>query len=161
MEQVNVALEKFQRTVAVEVDTARAWQVLTSVEQVTTWVGIVHTVVEIEPLKSYTAVLEDRLGPFNLRADLAISVDVVEEGAAIHMEASGRDRAINSKIDIEGDLRLSSEPSGRTQLTVSGRYQITGRVAAMGAGIIRKKGDMAVEEFFSNAVRVLSQAASQ
>jgi uncharacterized protein len=155
MEPAEMALEKFERTVDVGADAGRAWQVLTDVQELTTWVGIIHSVTELERLKSYTAVLEDRVGPFNLRADLSISVDVVEEGSAIHVEASGRDRAINSKIDILGDLRLAGLPSGGSRLTVSGSYQVTGRATAMGAGIVRRKGDLAIEQFFSSAIRVL------
>lgn len=150
-----MALEKFARTVDVSTSADRAWRVLTDVEELTTWVGIIHSVTELQRLKSYTAVLEDRVGPFKLRADLSISVVVVEEGSAIHVEASGQDRAINSKIDVLGDLRLVGLPAGGSQLTVTGSYQVTGRAAAMGAGIVRRKGDLTVEQFFSSAIRVL------
>jgi carbon monoxide dehydrogenase subunit G len=150
-----MALEKFTRTIDVSVSADRAWQVLTNVEELTSWVGIVHSATELERLKSYTAVLEDRVGPFHLRADLSISVDVLEEGSAIHVEASGQDRAVNSKISILGDLRLTELPAGGCQLTVTGSYQVTGRVASMGGGIVRRKGDLAVEQFFSGAIRAL------
>lgn len=151
-----MALEKFERTIEVSAGTDRAWAVLTDVEELATWVGIIHSVVENERLKSYTAVLEDRVGPFNLRADLSISVVVVEEGAAIHVEASGRDRAINSKIDVAGDLRLAPSPSGGSEVTVAGSYQVTGRATTMGAGIVRRKGDLAVEQFFTRAAAALN-----
>lgn len=150
-----MALEKFSRTVDVSASANQAWRVLTDVEELATWVGIIHSVTELQWLKSYTAVLEDRVGPFSLRADLSISVDVISEGSAIHVEASGQDRAINSKIDVLGDLRLAGLPAGGSQLTVSGSYQVTGRATSMGAGIVRRKGDLAIEQFFSSAVRVL------
>lgn len=156
-----MALEKVERTVVVDADQRRAWEVLTDVGEFTSWVGIVHTVKEIEHMKSYTAVLEDKVGPFNLRADLAVSVQVIDDGSIIRVEASGRDRAVNSKIDIEGTLSLSGQPSGRTELTVRGSYQVTGRVATMGAGIIRKKGDMAIEQFFAGAQKALSAPNGQ
>jgi carbon monoxide dehydrogenase subunit G len=151
-----MALEKFERTIDVSAGPDRAWAVLTDVEELATWVGLIHSVTELERLKSYTAVLEDRVGPFNLRADLSISVDVVEEGTAIHVEASGRDRAINSKIDVAGDLRLAGLPDGGSRLTIAGSYRVSGRATTMGAGIVRRKGDLAVEQFFSNAGRALN-----
>lgn len=151
-----MALEKLDRTVVVDADPQRAWQVVTDVGEITSWVGIVHSVKEIERLKSYTAVLEDKVGPFNLRADLTVSVDASDDGTAIRVKASGRDRALNSKIDIEGTLTLSGHPSGGTELTVRGSYQVTGRVATMGAGVVRKKGDSAVEQFFEGAGNVLN-----
>lgn len=153
-----MALEKVERTVLVEAERRRAWEVLTDVGVFASWVGIVHSVKEIEHLKSYTAVLEDRVGPFSLRADLTVSVDV-DDGTVVHVEASGRDRAVNSKIDIEGTLTLSEQPSGGTELSVRGSYQVTGRVATMGAGIVRKKGDMAIEQFLAGARQALSASA--
>jgi len=155
MELARMALEKFTRTIGVSTSADQAWQVLTDVEELTTWIGVIHSATELERLKSYTAVLEDRVGPFHLRADLSISVDVLEEGSAIHVEASGQDRAVNSKISILGDLRLTGLASGGSQLTVNGSYQVTGRVATMGAAIVRRKGDLAVEQFFSSAIRAL------
>jgi uncharacterized protein len=150
-----VPLETFAKTISVAAEPRRAWEVLTNVQELATWVGIIHSATEIEPLKSYSAVLQDRVGPFNLRADLSINVAVVEDGTAIDVHASGRDRALDSKIDIEGNLRLAGAPSGGSQLSVQGSYQVTGRAVAVGAGIVRKKGDLAVEQFVSNALRVL------
>jgi len=152
-----VALEKFARTVDLASDIERCWSVLTDVDELVSWVSIVHSAREIERLASYTAVLESKVGPFNLRADLEISVDVIEEGAEVAVKASGRDRAINSKIDIEG--RMSLRPNdGGTTLHVSGKYEVTGRATSLGAGIMRKKGDTAVNEFIAGAKRVLGSA---
>jgi len=156
-----VTIGKFERTIAVAADRERAWQVLTDVEELVTWVGIVHTVTELERLKAYSAILEDRMGPFNLRADLSIAVDIVKEGSAVRVQASGRDRSINSKIDIEGDLSLSSQASGQVEITVRGSYEVTGRIATMGAGVVRKKSDTAVEQFFSGIERVLGNQGQQ
>lgn len=151
-------LETFAKTISLAAEPRRAWEVLTDVQELATWVGIIHSATEIERLKSYSAVLQDRVGPFNLRADLSIDVAVIEDGEAIDIHASGRDRALDSKIDIEGNLRLAGVPSGGSELSVRGSYQVTGRAAALGAGIVRKKGDVAIEQFFSSAVRVLGAA---
>jgi carbon monoxide dehydrogenase subunit G len=150
-----VTLERFERTVELESDAARCWSVLTDVEELVSWVDILHSAHELEPLQSYTAVLESKVGPFNLRADLSISVKVVEEGTAVAVTASGRDRAINSQIDIEGHLRLQPAPKGGTALTVSGKYEVTGRATSLGSGIVRKKGENAVTQFVAGAQRTL------
>lgn len=39
-----------------------------------------------------------------------------------------------------------------------GTYEVTGRVATLGAGAIRKKGDRVLEGFFENAERELAVA---
>jgi carbon monoxide dehydrogenase subunit G len=156
-----LATENFERTVIVSSDVERSWALLTDVHELVSWVRILHSAQEIDHLKTYTAVLEDKVGPFALRADLAIEVKVLTEGAAVDVVASGRDRAINSQIDIEGSMRLTPLPSGGTQLTLSGKYQVTGRATSLGAGMVRKKGDAAVEEFLGNAIRTLGPAEPQ
>jgi carbon monoxide dehydrogenase subunit G len=155
-----VALEKFTRTLELASGPDRCWSVLTDVEELVSWVRILHSATELEPLRSYSAVLEDRVGPFALRADLSIEVNVLEAGSAVDVSASGRDRAINSQIDIEGSLRLEVLASAGTRLRLTGQYQVTGRAAALGAGVVRKKGDAAVDEFLGNAVRVLGSVDS-
>lgn len=150
-----MAEQKFERTMDLASDMAQSWAVLTDVAELASWASIIHSVKEVEHLRSYTAVLEDRVGPFSLRADLSIAVTVLVEGEALDVVASGRDRAASSRIDVEGHLRLSALPDGGTRLTVAGKYAVSGRVATFGAGIVRKKGDAAVEEFFGNAGRVL------
>lgn len=157
---VKVSLEKFERSIDLGSDIERCWSVLTDVEELVSWVGILHSAREVERLRSYTAVLESKFGAFNLRADLSIAVEVIEDGTAVAVEASGRDRAINSQIAIEGHLRLAPLPEGGTTLSVSGKYQVTGRATSLGAGIVRKKGDTAVTEFVAGAERALGSADS-
>jgi carbon monoxide dehydrogenase subunit G len=149
-----MASEKFNRTATVAADAATTWSALTDVDRLAAWVGILHQVKEIERLDTYTAVLEDRVGPFKLRADMAVDVRVPEEGVRVEVSASGRDRAVDSKIAIRAALSLS-ESQGGTTVHLVGDYQVTGRVASMGGGIIRKKADVVLDDFFTSAEREL------
>jgi len=151
-----MASEHFTRDLVVDSDPERCWAVLTDVEQVASWVTIAHDVTEIERLSTYTAVLQDKLGPFKLRALLDIRVEVLEDGRRVRMRASGKDVQINSQITVDATLSLRSTESGGTVVATDGTYQIVGRVAAMGAGVIRKKADKILEEFFMNAAAELS-----
>jgi carbon monoxide dehydrogenase subunit G len=149
-----MASEKFNRSTTFAADAATAWTALTDVDRLARWVGILHDVKEIERLDTYTAVLEDRVGPFKLRADLSVDVTVPEEGVRVEVAASGKDRAVDSKIAIKAVLSLA-ESEGGTTVTLEGDYQVTGRVASMGGGIIRKKADGVLDDFFTNAEREL------
>jgi carbon monoxide dehydrogenase subunit G len=149
-----MASEKFDRSTTVAADAAATWSALTDVDKLASWVGILYDVKEIERLDAYTAVLEDRVGPFKLRADLAVDVTVPEEGVRVEVSASGRDRAVDSKIAINAALSLS-ESDGGTTVHLEGTYQVTGRVASMGGGIIRKKADGVLDDFFTNVEREL------
>ncbi|MGV9796512.1 CoxG family protein [Mycobacterium sp. NPDC003449] len=153
-----MALEEFSRSVEVQADRERTWEVLTDVEILAGWVGIVHSVEEIRHLERYRAVLQDKVGPFKLRADLAIVVTVEDTGRRVAVSASGRDRAVDSKIKVDAVLALSDRGEG-TEITVTGSYQVTGKVAGMGSGVIHKKADRILDDFFGNVSRELKAAA--
>lgn len=149
-----MASEKFARTLRVSADPEAAWETLTDVDRLAGWVGIVHDVQEISRLEKYTAVLQDRVGPFKLRADLDVTAEVLEPGRHIKISASGRDRQVDSRISVSATLALVPEDAG-TSVEVEGSYQVTGRVAAMGGGVIKKKADGILEDFFGNAADAL------
>lgn len=150
-----MAGEKFERTLRVSADAGRAWETLTDVDVLAGWVGIVHDVEEITHLESYTAVLQDRVGPFKLRADLKVTAEVLEPGRRIHIAASGRDRQVDSRISVDATLALVGSGESGTSVEVEGNYQVTGRAAGMGGGVIKKKADKVIAEFFDNAAEAL------
>jgi len=153
-----MAQESFTRTINVRSERPHVWDVLTDVETLAGWVGIVHSVSELQHLERYRAVLQDKVGPFKLRADLAISVTVEEDGRRVSVSAAGRDRAVDSRIKVDAVLDLGEAQDG-TAINVEGTYQVTGKVATMGGGIIRKKADGILDDFFENAAGALNPAA--
>jgi len=146
-----MATANFARDLTVTASPEQTWTVLTDVDRLASWVGIVQDVVELSRLEKYSAVLMDRVGPFKLRADLEINVTVVRDGEEVEVEASGRDRAVDSRIAVRARLRLSAAEHGGSTIATEGRYEVTGRVASMGSGVIQKKADRILEDFFSKA----------
>jgi carbon monoxide dehydrogenase subunit G len=117
----------------------------------------VHDLREIEPLKKYTTVLQDKVGPFALKADLSIDVAADDAARRLKVSGSGEDRQIASRISAALDLGVTSVDGG-SDIAVTGRYEITGKVATLGAGAIRKKGDKVLADFFANLERELGAA---
>ena len=147
-------LQDVARTVHVAASPDQVWSVLLDFPRVASWLKVVRDLRELEPMRKYTTVLEDRVGPFALRADLAI--DVATDGAArtLRVSGAGEDRQIASRITAALDLTVAPRESG-TDVVVKGRYEITGRIATLGSGAIRKKGDKVLEDFFGNLTREL------
>jgi carbon monoxide dehydrogenase subunit G len=145
--------QEFARTIRLDARPDAVRASVLDVRRVASWLSIVREVRDVEPPRRYAALLEDRMGPFALRADLDVAVDASDPGA-LHVSASGEDRQVASRITATIDLELAPQDGG-TLLAVKGRYEITGRVATLGAGAIRKKGDRLLEEFFANAAREL------
>jgi carbon monoxide dehydrogenase subunit G len=145
----------FSRDILVPAEATSVWETVTDVQRVAGWVSVVGAVEEIEHLARYSAVLADRLGPFKLSADLDVEVTEIEDGRSIAFVADGEDRQVASRIRIVAALQLAPSDTG-TSVVVAGMYEVTGRVASLGASMIRSKGDKILEEFFAAVVRELS-----
>jgi carbon monoxide dehydrogenase subunit G len=148
--------QDFSKTTAIAARPEDVWAALLDFQRVASWLSIVGQVREVEPMRRYTALLEDRVGPFALRADLAVSVTADEAQRRLHVAASGEDRQVASRIGATLDVTVSSDGDGAS-LAATGRYEITGRIATLGAPAIRKKGDKVLDEFFANASRDLAK----
>ena len=138
------------------------WPRLLDVHAVASWLPIMHSVTEVSSGatgidgSSFQAAFEDRVGPFTLRADLHIEVAGVRDSEEVAIRARGEDRQIRSRIMIDAAARLSDAGPGRTRVHLSGSYEITGRVATLGAGVIRSKATKLIDTFCTNAVQGLS-----
>ncbi|HET8568997.1 MAG TPA: SRPBCC domain-containing protein [Candidatus Limnocylindria bacterium] len=140
------------RDVRLAVPPERAWTALLDFDRVASWLPIVHRLRAVEPGRRYAAVLEDRVGPFALRADLTVDVAADEQARRLRVTASGEDRQVASRISATLEVTVTPDGDGAL-LAARGRYEITGRVATLGASAIRKKGEHALDQFFANAAR--------
>ena len=139
--------QEFSELVIVEGTPEAAWAVVGDITTVLSWISIVGEADCVEPGRRYGAVLEDRLGPFKLRADLAIDVAAEASARRIVARAEGEDRQIGSRLTVDVELEVG-ERDGGTAIAVTGAYEVTGRPASLGAGSIRKKASKVLDEFF-------------
>jgi carbon monoxide dehydrogenase subunit G len=146
-------LQEFAKTIALDASPELVWKAVLDFHRVASWLSIVREVRDVDPPRRYAALLEDRVGPFAMRADLDLTVET-GEGRRLKVVAGGEDRQVASRISATIELTVSSRDEG-TALDVKGRYEVTGKVATLGAGAIRKKGDRILQEFFDSATKEL------
>lgn len=147
-----MASEEFRREVVVAADIQTTWQVLTEVDTLVDWIQIIDELVQQTHLERYSAVLMDRIGPFKLRADLDIWVSEVVDGERLRVRAAGEDRQVSSRIEIDVVLEISESPAlDAVTVTIGGSYQVTGKVATMGGGMIRQKATKVLDQFVARA----------
>jgi carbon monoxide dehydrogenase subunit G len=151
--------QDFQETVRLDAPRAQVWGTVSDIPAVLGWISIVESVREVEPGRRYSAVLQDRLGPFKLRADLDIAVDERDEQRLIRAHGAGEDRQIGSRLIIDVTMALAESDAG-TSVDVAGSYEVTGRPATLGAGSIRKKAGKVLSEFFGSAERAMAGQVS-
>ena len=155
--------EAVDREFVVEAARDVVWPRLLDVHAVASWLPIMHSVTEVSTGtdsidgSSFQAAFEDKVGPFSLRADLHIEVSGVHDGEEVAIRARGEDRQIRSRIMIDAAARLSDAAPGRTRVQLVGSYEITGRVATLGAGVIRSKATKLIDTSCTNATAGLSE----
>ena len=150
-------LQDVSRTVRVAASPERAWSTILDFPRVASWLKVVRDLREVEPMRRYTTVLEDRVGPFAMRADLAIDVTADDAAKRLTVSGAGEDRQIASRISASLDLAVVRQGEG-SDVVVTGKYEITGKIATLGAGAIKRKGDKVLEDFFSNLTTELGAA---
>ena len=62
-------LQEFTKTIRLDASPELVWNAVLDVHRVASWLSIVREVRDVEPPRRYAALLEDRLGPFAMRAD--------------------------------------------------------------------------------------------
>jgi carbon monoxide dehydrogenase subunit G len=145
----------FDRRIELGCPVNEVWATVTDIERLVSWISILHSARELEPLATYTATLEDRIGPFRLRADLDVRLSEVRPPLALTVRAEGEDRQVGSRIAVTSTLTLA-ETGQATTLSVTGRYEVTGKAASLGSSSIRKKGDTILNQFCDRAASELA-----
>ncbi len=152
--EYGVPAANFARELELAVPPESCWTTLIDVPTLVTWISVLDEGHEIEPLQRYSAVLTDKIGPFRLKADLGITLSDVVPARQVRLRAAGEDRQVGSRISVEAEVRLTGAGQG-TELSVTGSYEVVGRVATLGAGTIRKKAEKLMDEFFGNLKQAL------
>jgi len=137
---------EFDRSIEVETPAEQVWARILELDCIPGWVPIIHDLEEIEHLARYEAVLQDSVGPFKLSADLDIFVTEHEHPSWIRIHVDGEDRHVGSRVRIEGTLTLEPTDAG-SRLRFHGEYEVTGRVATLGASMIRTKATAMLDAF--------------
>lgn len=145
----------FDRSLNTASTSTQAWALLTDVTRLVDWIEIIENANEVEPLARYTAVLRDQIGPFKLRADLNINVRDVDVEKRMVLRAEGQDRQVGARLVVEAAMELDTSDLEATSVRVSGSYEVTGRVASMGAATINKKAQKILDQFFTRAASEL------
>ncbi|MDO8485546.1 MAG: SRPBCC domain-containing protein [Candidatus Limnocylindrales bacterium] len=105
----------------------------------------------------YTTLLVERLGPFQVRIPLTIDVSEDAAGRQIVARVSGDDRAGQARV--RGEVRATVRPSDDGSIVeVASEVEVLGRMAALGAAPMRRRGDQVFDQFVRNIGFVVEQS---
>jgi carbon monoxide dehydrogenase subunit G len=115
----------------------------------------------VEPERRYRATIRDRVGPFRI----AIPLDVRVERAAppgahgegrLDVSAAGRDSVVGSPVTVTLEVTVAPGDTGGTRLTLDGHGDVSGKLAALGQGVIERKTRETLDRFGTNLTALIS-----
>ncbi|ANN79683.1 CoxG family protein [Bordetella flabilis] len=129
---------------------SQLWAIFFDVKRVATLIPGCENVVEVEKLKTFSAVMRQKIGPFKLEVPTRIDIDSYEIERQVSLKAIGTDKATGTTIDVRMVVNLDEQRDGDDvlcKLDVSASMQVAGRLASLGYPIVRKRSEQLFAEF--------------
>ncbi len=148
---------RFEERLQVPVPRSAAWSFLWQTERLAACIPGCEELEEIVRGQSYKAVFADRIGPYQVRFDMTISVVEAVEPERVKLTASGRDARMGVSQKLELTVGLDEPSPAVTGMNVVADVEILGRVATLGQFVIKRKVKSVIEQFTENVRQEMAQ----
>ena len=107
--------------------------------------------------------LSSQLGPFQISAPLVVEIleDDRESGNLV-IVAQGEDKTVGTRLLIRANATI--QPDSATAgaiVSLNGAYEVSGKVANLGSGLVKRHADRMLTEFWWNLLKVMDRRATQ
>lgn len=129
---------------------SQLWAIFFDVKRVATLIPGCENVEEVEKLKTFSAVMRQKIGPFKLEVPTQIDIESYEIEQQVALKALGTDKATGTTIDVRMVVNLQEQRDGEDvlcKLDVGASMQVAGRLASLGYPIVRKRSEQLFAEF--------------
>ncbi|MBY4596448.1 SRPBCC domain-containing protein [Ottowia caeni] len=129
---------------------AELWAIFFDVERVAALIPGCEQVTEVEPLRRFSAVMKQKIGPFKLEVPTRIEIESHIPQQQVVLVASGIDKFTSTTIDVRMKVDLAEQraDSGTAcQLHIDASMQVAGRLASLGYPIVKKRSEEIFAEF--------------
>ena len=147
---------KFETKTSVETSKDTLWSLLFDVTRVAGLIPGCSDVEELEPLKEYTALIRQKVGPFKFEMPCEIVVDDYVENERVGITASGKDKKTSTGVSVKLSLVLGEEDANVT-IHIDADIQISGKLATLGFPVVKRKCTDIFREFDANLHEELEQ----
>jgi hypothetical protein len=149
---------RLEKEIEIRSPREKIWRFLWDVDRFIRCVPGCKEAQTVEPGKSYTATMVERVGPFRVEFPMRIEIIESENLNYIKARASGNDSKVGSRMKVDLDVRLRQNGENTT-LSFEASVDILGKLAALGHSMIRRKADQVMDEF-AEAVKKQMQGDS-
>lgn len=129
---------------------AQLWAIFFDVQRIAGLIPGCENVTEVEPLKEYSALMKQRIGPFKLEVPTRIVVESSTLERNVALRATGRDKFTGTSIDVQLKVDLDSQagPAAKDcKLALDAQMQVAGRLASLGYPVVKKRSEELFAEF--------------
>lgn len=129
---------------------AQLWAIFFDVQRVATLIPGCENVAEVEPLRRFSAVMKQKIGPFRLEVPTRIEIESHVPQQQVVLVAAGADKFTGTTLDVRMKVDLAeqhAEGGPACQLGVEASMQVAGRLASLGYPIVKKRSEELFAEF--------------
>lgn len=141
---------KFESQTSIEATKEDIWALLFDVSRVATLIPGCSDVEELRPLESYSAKIRQKVGPFRFNMPCDITVDEYAELQKVGITAQGEDKKTATSAIVKMVLSLDADEDGKTLIDIDADIQMFGKLATLGAPIVKRKCKSIFKEFDEN-----------
>ncbi len=128
----------------------KVWEAIWDVRTLASWVPGCTSAEQLDE-RTYRVHLEQQISMFKAAFDLKLEVVESEPPDRLVVKARGEDKRMASNLQIQTEVRLSSESPESTILHYRHDLSIFGRLGALGFPLIQRKAREAEAEFARRA----------
>lgn len=129
---------------------AQLWAIFFDVQRVARLIPGCENVSEVEPLKQFSALMKQKIGPFKLELPTAIVLGAYTLERHVELSATGRDKFTGTSIDVRMAVNLEERQGAsgtECVLGVMAEMRVAGKLASLGYPVVKKKSDELFSEF--------------
>jgi carbon monoxide dehydrogenase subunit G len=140
---------EFEDSVTVEASKGYLWELISDPE---TLVSCVPGAKEVERISEteYSGVIERGLGGITLALNGEVKITEMNAPDNLKAEATGEDKKTNSRLDATAQMQMNATDETQTELEYYIDLDFTGRLASLGARIVKRKISSDIQTYFDN-----------
>ena len=138
---------RFEERIEVKAPAEDVWGLLWDIERLARCLPGCEAINELEPRRKYAAVVVERIGPFQARFGLELSVTKVDPERFVQVEVTGKDRKLAASMRGVMEARLERTGDEGTALDIIADVQVTGKIAGLGQVVIKRKSRDVIGRF--------------
>ncbi len=135
----------------------RVWASIWDIPTLVSWVPGCTSAEQVDAT-TYRVHLEQQISMLKAAFDLLLSIESTEPPNRILLQGQGQDRRMGSNLQLQSEVRLSSDGSDATTVHYRHDLSVFGRLGALGFPLIQRKAKETEAEFVRRATKSLAGA---